>query len=163
MTEMLCVIVVLILVSGLLATAVRLGSETFRESVSYSEAQLLCSSLKLAVSDELRYAGRVENEGESPSFFSRNYGFGSFDTNDDGQLTFAGSNKILGSTAYPYGMRAEIDIDYTEIKDDIGIKGLFDVTLSVKNRDESLTLAESKFQVKQVNYQPEDEGEEGTA
>lgn len=63
LVEMLCTIVIILLISALVVTGVQLGVRSYHRSVSDSEAQVLCSTLTTAISDELRYAGTVHLTG----------------------------------------------------------------------------------------------------
>lgn len=150
LVEMLCTIVVLLLLSGLLATGVRLGVFSFRKSVMASESQVLCTTLRTIVSDELRYAGTTTAENSTVKFFSQNYGEGSsFSQNDDGQVVIidedGAENKLLSSRAYPYGMKAKVsDFTYNESS------GIFTASVTVTDSGDN-ELASSTFEVEKLN------------
>ena len=73
--ELLSAIAVMLLVTVVLVTGVRLGVKAYTKSVSMSEAQILCTTLTTAVNDELRYAGTVHiDESGRVGFFSQNVG-----------------------------------------------------------------------------------------
>lgn len=145
LVEMLCTIVILLLMSGLMATGIRLGVTTLRRSVMMSESQVLCSTLRSIVNDELRFSGTTSTDGETISFFSQNYGEGvSFSTDENGQVTLGG-NKVLTARSYPYGIRA-----YVTIKSYDPDSRVFTATVLVTTQDGS-TLAQTSFEAKQLN------------
>ena len=146
--ELLCTIVILLLVSALVITGVQLGLRVFDRSVAFSQAQVLASTLKTTVSDELRYAGTVQSSDDTIGFFSQNYGedgFEGFSSNGSGQVLLGG-HKLLPSKSYPYGIRAQVNI--TKYDEETGI---FSVTITVKNKKNTTVLAEVAFEVEQLN------------
>ena len=152
LVEMLCTIVIILLISALVVTGVQLGVRSYHRSISDSEAQVLCSTLTTAISDELRYAGTVHLTGESKtydmtqfSFFSQRYGDNAaFTVNSDGQVLLSG-NKLIPSKAYAYGARARLAIEYDPNE------GRFTVTLSIYDREDSRELTNNAFEVKLLN------------
>ena len=62
LTEMLCALVVLMLISSLLAVGVRFAVQTYRTSMADSQAQMLCSTVTTAIADKLRYCSGVTSE-----------------------------------------------------------------------------------------------------
>ena len=89
LTELISGIIVLLLVAGILTVGVRLGAKAYVESVSASEAQVLCATLTELVTDELRYAGStaVDDDG-TVKIFSQRFG-GSDKTSESAVLAFA--------------------------------------------------------------------------
>ena len=146
LVEMLCTIVIILLISALVVTGVQLGVRSYHRSVSDSEAQVLCSTLTTAISDELRYAGTVHLTGGTRfSFFSQRYGDdAAFTVNSDGQVLLSG-NKLIPSKAYAYGARARLAIEYDPRE------GRFTVTLSIYDREDSHELTNNSFEVKLLN------------
>lgn len=153
LVEMLCTIVLILLISALVVTGVQLGVKSYHRSISDSEAQVLCSTLTTAISDELRYAGTVHlaENAQTPydltefTFFSQRYGdYAAFTVNSDGQVLLSG-NKLIPSKAYAYGARARLAIEYDPNE------GRFTVTLSIYDRDESRELTKNTFEVKLLN------------
>ena len=148
LVEMLCTIVLILLISALVVTGVQLGVKSYHRSISDSEAQVLCSTLTTAISDELRYAGTVHLTGESQtydmtqfSFFSKRYGdYAAFTVNSDGQVLLSG-NKLIPA----YGARARLAIQYDPSK------YCFTVTLSIYDREDSHELTNNSFEVKLLN------------
>lgn len=143
------------MVSALLAVGVGFATKTYKNSVMYSEAQLLCQTLKNTISDELRFSEKVKEDNET--FFSLNYGYGKLTKDSDGHLVFMGESgeitPLLSALAYTHNMKADVTLTYTPKTDDNGVKGLFSVELYVTDKDEN-TLAQSTFEVLQLNYQP---------
>ena len=102
--ELLSAIAVMLLVTVVLVTGVRLGVKAYTKSVSMSEAQILCTTLTTAVSDELRYAGTVHiDESGSVGFFSQNVGgdsqTGSSFTSDKNGYVLLGETPILSESS----------------------------------------------------------------
>ena len=153
LVEMLCVIVVLLLVAALMTTGVQLAVRAFGRSVSLSEAQTLCATLKTCVSDELRYAGTIyyDADGKVTGFFSQNQGddaAAGFTADADGHILLGGK-KILPNKAYPYGARAAVTIDSYDTQTRI-----FHVTICIRDAADSTVLAETAFEVRQLNAPP---------
>ena len=63
LTEMLCTVLILLLISGLLAVGAGVANGTYRSSMAESQAQTLCSTLTAAFSDKLRFCGSVTRDG----------------------------------------------------------------------------------------------------
>ena len=63
LTETLCTVLIVLLISAMLAVGVRFAVRTYRESMELSETELLCSTLTAAISDKLRYSGDVNGTG----------------------------------------------------------------------------------------------------
>lgn len=150
LVEMLCAIVVLILVSMLMAVGVRLGVESYVTSVSASEAQVLCSTLRTTVSDELRYSGTVVSDSSGIRFFSRTHGNEAgdskevgFSQDENGRVTLGGT-KLLPNKAYPYGLQATVELTaYDESN------GIFHVAVEVTRNGH--VLSEATFEVQRLN------------
>ena len=154
LVEMLCAIVVLILVSMLMVTGVRLGADSYAKSVSYSEAQVLCSTLKTTVSDELRYSGSVlldaDDKVTPKGFFSQTYTnqtnpnqFPGFSQDENGRVLLGG-NKLLPNKSYPYGLKASVTLERYD-----KTTRVFHVKITVTRTTQ--TLAETEFDVQQLN------------
>lgn len=131
LTELLCAVLIVLLVSALLTVGVRFAGRTYNSSMQLSEAQELCSTLTSVISDKLRFCGTV-----TPG--------AAFQVNADGQLTL-GSTKLLSSAAYPRGLRVrDVSLRYDSAS------GIFTVTLQVGTADS--TLAETSFEVRRLNH-----------
>ena len=137
LTELLCAVLIVLLVSALLTVGVRFAGRTYNSSMQLSEAQELCSSLTSVISDKLRFCGTVTPgsvEGEGAAF----------QVDADGQLTL-GSTRLLSSAAYPRGLRVrDVSLRYDSAS------GIFTVTLQVGTVDS--TLAETDFEVRRLNH-----------
>ena len=155
LVEMLCTVAILVLVSMVMVLGVQLGVRSYAKSVSYSEAQVLCSTLTTTISDELRYSGtlKVDGSGNVTGFFSQQFGSGdytAFTTTPEGHVQLGGKD-ILPAKAYPYGIKAEVEsLTYD------GVSSLFTVRLSVKDSENKNTLAETTFEVEKLNVTTED-------
>ncbi len=141
-------IIVMLLVAAILTVGVRLGAKAYSESVSASEAQVLCATLTNIIADELRYAGTTTVEADgSVKFFSQTFGSEneeglSFETNEEGQLLL-GTNRVLSKGAYPYGLKAKTQITYSEDS------GIFGVKLSIYSAG-GTELATDSFDVRRI-------------
>lgn len=149
--EMLCAVIVLLLVTSLLALGVRFAVKSYQTSMAESQAQTLCATLNTAIADKLRYCGNVNESGGT--IFIQDIGAVSdngkgefFHTNDAGEIVLddAGQKKLLGSKAYPRGLRVDdLHVTYAE--------GVFHVSLAVTDAG-GQRLAQSAFDVKRINH-----------
>ena len=150
LTETLCTVLIVLLISAMLAVGVRFAVRTYRESMELSETELLCSTLTAAISDKLRYCGSVEEseEGGVSKIFIQNVGSvaekgDTFQVDEDGHVTLGGK-KLLSASAYPRGLKAkEVTLTYNRNTD------IFGVTIQIT--DGSRVLAETEFEVKRLN------------
>ena len=62
LTELLCAVLIVLLVSALLTVGVRFAGRTYNSSMQLSEAQELCSTLTSVISDKLRFCGTVTQD-----------------------------------------------------------------------------------------------------
>ena len=153
LTEMLCCVVILLLVSIGMVNGVSLAVRNYERSLMFSESQVLCSTLTSMVSDELRYAGPVDWDKDTISFFSRNYGKKCvFSQNGEFQVTLkpvdAQTNeegfKLLPGRAYHFGMRAEVKIERKGTEDTF----LVTICITVSHEKE---LLKNDFEVEKLN------------
>lgn len=150
LTELLCAVLIVLLVSALLTVGVRFAGRTYNSSMQLSEAQELCSTLTSVISDKLRFCGTVTPgaDGSLDHIFIQDLGSvegegAAFQVDADGQLTL-GSTKLLSSAAYPRGLRVrDVSLRYDT-------SGIFTVTLQVGTVDS--TLAETSFEVRRLNH-----------
>ena len=143
LVEMLCTVAILVLVSMVMVLGVQLGVRSYAKSVSYSEAQVLCSTLTTTISDELRYSSQQFGSGD----------YTAFTTTPEGHVQLGGKD-ILPAKAYPYGIKAEVkSLTYDDVS------SLFTVRLSVKDSENKNTLAETTFEVEKLNVTTEDTAE----
>lgn len=146
--ELLSAIAVMLLVTVVLVTGVRLGVKAYTKSVSMSEAHILCTTLTTAVSDELRYAGSIYiDENGKVGFFSQNVGgdsqTGSSFTSDENGYVLLGETPILSKSSYPYGLKAEVVVTMDETDK------IFNAKVTVRSK-KGTELSSNEFQVKPI-------------
>lgn len=153
LTEMLCCVVIMLLVSIGMVNGVSLAVRNYQSSLMASESQVLCSTLTSIVSDELRYAGPVDWDKDPISFFSRNYGKKCvFFQNGEFQVTLKPVDaqtdeegfKLLPGRAYHFGMRAEVKIKRK------GTEDTFLVTVRISDSQDR-ELVKNDFEVEKLN------------
>ena len=157
LTEMLCCVVIMLLVSIGMVNGVSLAVRNYQSSLMASESQLLCSTISSLVTDELRYAGAVDWGKDPIQFGSPSYGRCFFSQNDEKQVTLntvsdAGidtgkSYKLLPSRAYHFGMEAEVTLKQKQKENS---PNTFSVTIVV-SAPNGAELAKSQFDVEQLN------------
>lgn len=155
LTEMLCCVVIMLLVSIGMVNGVSLAMRNYESSLMASESQVLCSTLTSMVSDELRYAGPVNWNKDPIAFFSRSYGRPCvFSQNGEHQVTlkpvddsdYVGSGfNLLPGRAYHFGMQAEVTL-----KKKPDTKNTFLVTIQITDSQER-ELVKNDFEVEKLN------------
>ena len=161
LTELLCAIIVMLLVTAVMVVGIRLGTQAYVKSVSMSEAQQLCSTITTLVNDELRFARQISvanDEANTVSIFSKNFGkdsgtLRSYGQNEDGQVVLGGT-KILSSTSYPHNLKAKVNLSYAKPVDTSSrgfANGVFTATVEIY-RTEGAVLATTTFQVQPLNH-----------
>lgn len=153
LTEMLCCVVIMLLVSIGMVNGVSLAVRNYQSSLMASESQVLCSTLTSVVSDELRYAGPVKWENPI-SFYSRSYGRRCvFDQNEEHQVTlkpvddsgYVGTGfNLLPGRAYHFGMGAKVEIKRK------GTEDTFLVTVRISDSQDR-ELVKNDFEVEKLN------------
>lgn len=153
LTEMLCCVVIMLLVSIGMVNGVSLAVRNYQSSLMASESQVLCSTLTSIVSDELRYAGPVKWENPI-SFYSRSYGRRCvFAQNEERQVTlkpvddidYVGTGfNLLPGRAYHFGMKAEVEIKRK------GTEDTFLVTVRISD-SQNRELVKNDFEVEKLN------------
>ena len=151
LTEMLCSVAVVLLLSSLIAIGARAAARSFRASMADAQAQMLCSTLVSAISDKLEYCGSVTIEEGGGKIFIQD--IGSVSGGSDGSVfqvdaqtgqLYLGDQKFLGSASYPEGLRVdEFQMRYDS--DD----GVFSVSFQIVDGQRALSQAD--FQVKRIN------------
>lgn len=149
-SEVLITVLIMSLVTIGVAIGVSSSVRVYRDSVEFSNAQTLSSTLSESVMDELRYASGIGEETPNPTFTSTNYGDGiSIVTSGDGKLQVripqgASSTDypLVGSGAYD-GMTAAVEYSYNDAA------GVFEVTLTVT--DKSGNEHENTFSVRSLS------------
>lgn len=145
LVEMLCTIIILLLVTLGVVTGVQLAMRSYAKSVSNSEAQVLCATLTSSVSDKLRSSGKVNVDTTPITFFCPEIGNNaSFSQNEKGQVLL-GDMKLLPARAYPYGMRAQVEIEGFDSSTNI-----FTVSVTVTDAT-GKKLSGNEFQVEVLN------------
>ena len=147
LTETLCTVLIVLLISAMLAVGVRFAVRTYRESMELSETELLCSTLTAAISDKLRYSGEVgQNMFIQGVGTTDSGGGGSFAISDDGE-----EFRLLGSASYPQGLRVRTTgtgetgfISYS------AETGIFTVSFAIADAQGNI-LKETCFDVKRIN------------
>ena len=154
LVELLSAVLVMLLVTSLLVLGVRIGTKAYVKSVSMSEAQILCATLTTLLTDELRYAGTIQvDAGGRVGFFSQNFGGADgagvsyFAADENGQITLGGT-PILSKRAYPYGLRAAVNLRYAKTEN------RFTAMLTVCGADDG-ELARTEFEVEPLNQAAE--------
>ena len=151
LTEMLCTVLIVLLLTALLVVGIRFASKTYTESMRLSEAQELCSTLTSVISDKLRFCGTVtqDESGDLTQIFIQNVGSvegkgDAFQIGEDGQLAL-GDSHLLGSASYPKGLKVKsFTLRYDASTD------IFSVTLEIGDRSRQ-TLSQTSFEVKRIN------------
>ena len=147
LTEMLCTVLIVLLLTALLVVGIRFAGKTYTESMRLSEAQELCSTLTSVISDKLRFCGTVtqDENGGLTQIFIQNVGKGdAFQIGEDGQLAL-GDRHLLGSASYPKGLQVTAFTLRYDASTDI-----FSVTLEIGDRFRQ-TLSRTSFEVKRIN------------
>ena len=143
LTEMLCTVLIVLLLTTLLVVGIRFAGKTYTESMRLSEAQELCSTLTSVISDKLRFCGTLTQ------IFIQNVGSvegkgDAFQIGEDGQLAL-GDRHLLGSASYPKGLKVKsFTLRYDASTD------IFSVTLEIGDRSRQ-TLSQTSFEVKRIN------------
>lgn len=151
LTETLCTVLIVLLISAMLAVGVRFAVRTYRESM-----ELLCSTLTAAISDKLRYSGEVgQNMFIQGVGTTDSGGGGSFAISDDGEVVIQTTDseefRLLGSASYPQGLRVRTTgtgetgfISYS------AETGIFTVSFAIADAQGNI-LKETCFDVKRIN------------
>lgn len=153
LTEMLCALVVLMLISSLLAVGVRFAVQTYRTSMADSQAQMLCSTVTTAIADKLRYCSGVTSK--DGKVFIKDIGSvesdeqGSFfQVDETGQIVMQSGSEtkqLLGAKSYPRGLKIrELSVEFSNTDRRFAVS--FDVTDTA-----GTVLASSCFDVRCIN------------
>lgn len=159
--ETLCAIILMLLVTSMIVNGLQFTTNNFEKTMSITEAQTLSETLKIAISDELRYATEIKREQNSQgenvvTYRNTNYGdvfdsFGAYISCDeeghvgvifdnDPDYNF---NKLISDYTYTYGNKAEVKID---ISNDYRI---FNIDLTIKNSKDEV-LKNISFEVEPI-------------
>lgn len=134
LVEMLAAVVVLILLGLLLNTGLQMAMSTYRTIVTQSEVELLLSTAVDAISDDLRYARNVAEDGaDGFTYTSDSFGENARFGLDNGQIMVNGK-RLLSTGAYglngAYQVQ-EMKISYTQPN--------FTIELTVATKDGAIS------------------------
>lgn len=163
LTETLCAVALVALVSLLLATGVSLANKQYKTSIRLSESQELYVTLESLLTNELRYTNSLslKNGNEVDTFYSVTYALKNADTrlyvlDSDGKVTSGygqlamgdeeseSYNRLLGNASYTNNLGAKAKIYYDSTK------SLFTVQLDVGIIDGESIINKS-FDVRAMN------------
>ena len=160
--ETMLAMLILILLSGAMATGIMFASDHFSKSMIRSESKVLYSTLENVIKNELANtktvelgAARADGSRELTRFFSQNYAahdaLSSFMVFPEGraygELALGSElevNKLLSSSAYTYGLGASVDVSYFTSPEH------FRVNLTIYNKD-GISLISEPFDVVPLN------------
>lgn len=158
LSELLCTVIVLLLITAMIATGTAFAVRSYRSSMADSQALILNSTLRTAITDKLRYCGSVSESGDK--IFIQDIGAVSgtgegefFHLNDAGQIVLdeQGEKKLLSSGSYPQGLKvANLSVLYDREEN------LFRVSFDVVGSGGKV-LSGGTFDVKRVNL-PQESG-----
>lgn len=135
LVEMLAVVVILILLGLLLNTGLQMAMSTYRTIVAQSEVELLLSTAVDAISDDLRYARNVAEDGAGGfTYTSDSFGAdAALGLNSDGQIVamVGGEAKRLLSTG-AYGLNGAYRVENMKIS---YTRPNFTIKLTVETKD----------------------------
>lgn len=153
LTEMLCVVILIGLVSVGMVTGIDTGSRQFKKSVRISEATTLYTTLQTLMTNELRFTNLdtldVDTSNKVKTFYSITYairnnptGLYVLDSSKDGDIPLTGNgygqlaigdgttfNRLLGKSSYTHNLGAKASVTYNSNEQyftvdlDIGIVG----------------------------------------
>ena len=164
LVEMLVTTIILLLASSAMVAGVTFASRSFEKVFSQSESQMLCSTLKTTISDELYHTKTIYVDGNDRfrGYFSQKYGkppaeqdsFISVDSNDRnavfGRIRVAGHD-LISPASYTHNIRAAVSVD-ADLVMKSGVKKVdrFRVTLRLANTDNRVIL-QDEFAVIPLN------------
>lgn len=139
LVEMLAVVVILILLGLLLNTGLQMAMSTYRAIVAQSEVELLLSTAVDAISDDLRYARNVAEDGAGGfTYTSDSFGAdAALGLNSDGQIVamVGGEAKRLLSTG-AYGLNGAYRVENMKIS---YTQPNFTIELTVATKDGAIS------------------------
>lgn len=153
--ETMTAVLILLLVTGGLATGMRLASRQYQRSLLSSQCRVLSSTLKSVLEDELANTDRVELRSGRVYFSSKSYApagelcalapvddqgheatYGELALGTGSGTGFSGK-KLVSSACYTGGMKVGGEITYNSLD------GIFTVTLTVVDGDGNELLADT--------------------
>ncbi len=158
LTEMLCTVLLVGLMSVGLVRGVTLASKQYNRSVRYSSSYQLFTTLQTLISNELKYTNKITvNGNEVDEFYSVTYALENnltrlYILDSDGNITDGygevaigdgtNFNHLLSTKSYSDSLGAKCKITYTD--------GMFTVTLQVGVNDDSTPYVDQTFSVRSV-------------
>ncbi len=146
LTETLCTVLIVLLISAMLAVGVHFAVRTYRESMELSETELLCSTLTAEVGQNMFLQGVGTTDSS---------GGGSFAISDDGEVVIQTTDseefRLLGSASYPQGLRVRTTgTGETGVISYRAETGIFTVSFAIADAQGNI-LKETCFDVKRIN------------
>lgn len=158
LSEVLVALLILSLVTVGMASGIGASLRVYRQATEASDAQMLASTLSIALMDELRYARDIQADG---SFTSDTFGEGVSVGLNDGYVEI-GNEKLLSEAAYA-GLRVKDPITVTYAD------GVFRAELTIQSGAGDRDVQTAGFSVRALNAAPvtesaggAEEGTEGT-
>lgn len=168
LTEMLCVVILIGLVSIGMVTGIDTGSRQFKKSVRISEATTLYTTLQTILSNELRFTNlntlTVGSNNNVTSFYSITYAIQDnptslyvLDSNETGDVALPDGtygqlaigdgttfNRLLGKSSYTHELGAKASIKYHEAGH------YFTVNLDIGIVDTDTSIVNKSFDVRNL-------------
>ncbi len=144
LTEALVAVAILGLIGVALAVGIPTAVRVYRSVTLNAEANVLCSTLSTAIADELRFAEKIAEDGDTVRFRSATFGPDvSFD-DTDGQIQI-GEKGLLSAKAYTGNLQADLtELTYSD--------GCFHVELQiVQGTETENALATARLDVRPLN------------
>ena len=174
--EMMVTVLILVLASGILVTGITLAANNFEKTFANSQAQVLESTLRAAIENELRYTTHIwvdksfEDDADDGTknvgfagFFSKNFAddydkmseFNVIDVDGNPQnhgMIAVGNKPVVSEKSYSHGLKACFSVDNVVLtKEGSNVKvSKLTCSLEIVN-SKGKTLAESTFAVMPIN------------
>ena len=144
LTEALVAVAILGLIGVALAAGIPTAVRVYRSVTLNAEANVLCSTLSTAIADELRFAERIAEKGDTVQFQSATFGPNAcFYVNENGHIQI-GEQDLLSVKAYTGNLRAKLKLTYSY--------GCFHVELQiVQGTETENALATASLDVRPLN------------
>ncbi len=128
LAETLTALAVFAILSVALVVGTTAAWKVYQKAVVASEARTLQSTLTQSLSDDLRYARNIRQEGDKVVYDSETFGLGASVSSTDGKIQIGAGTvqyDLLPAKAYTKGLKADVKVSYAD--------GFFQVELSVKH------------------------------
>ena len=165
LTELLASILIMMLATGVLTSTITLASNHYEEQTLKSKADILCNSLSYVIRDRLSHVYKYEKDEETKKeyYYStdsswRNVPFNIISNSGELQYDIKGDNTkilVVPESNYSDGaLKADANIEGTEVQDSDGDIWYFTVTVSIYDKSYSgdpdsetndIPLSQSKF------------------